>query len=132
MHSYLVAALGDSLACDAGPRYRDIRARIGERLSSGSPGGSARRPNRGRARRKPLQGGRRGHGSDGAVFCTQLETVNGYSFTAMAAAEAGHRVLSGEQIRGFQTPAGLFGQAFVECIGDSRIIEISLEGANEE
>lgn len=53
-----------------------------------------------------------------------LETVNGYSFTAMAAAEAARRVLAGEAKPGFQTPAGLFGKQFAETIADTRITEI--------
>lgn len=53
-----------------------------------------------------------------------LETVNGYSFTAIAAAEAARRVQAGEVKPGFQTPAGLFGKHFAETIADTRITEI--------
>jgi short subunit dehydrogenase-like uncharacterized protein len=50
-----------------------------------------------------------------------LHTVNGYTFTALAAAEAVRRVLSGEVKPGFQTPAGLFGDGFAETIANTRI-----------
>jgi short subunit dehydrogenase-like uncharacterized protein len=57
----------------------------------------------------------------GNVRMASLDTVNGYTFTAMAAAEAGRRVLAGEIIAGFQTPAGLFGDSFAESIADTTI-----------
>jgi short subunit dehydrogenase-like uncharacterized protein len=50
-----------------------------------------------------------------------LDTVNGYSFTPLAAAEAARRVLAGEARSGFQTPAGLFGHGFAETIADTTI-----------
>ncbi|RYG78695.1 MAG: hypothetical protein EON59_16960, partial [Alphaproteobacteria bacterium] len=53
-----------------------------------------------------------------------LDTVNGYSFTPMAAAEAARRVLAGEVRPGFQTPMGLFGTGFAETIADTRITDI--------
>lgn len=62
--------------------------------------------------------------ADGTVARSALETVNGYTFTAMAAAQAARRVLAGEVRPGFQTPAGLFGQGFAETIADTRIIDI--------
>lgn len=52
-----------------------------------------------------------------------LDTVNGYSFTALAAAEAARRVVAGLARPGFQTPAGLFGKAFAETLADTTIIE---------
>jgi short subunit dehydrogenase-like uncharacterized protein len=42
---------------------------------------------------------------DGTVVRSILDTVNGYTFTAIAAAEAALRVLKGEARPGFQTPA---------------------------
>lgn len=60
----------------------------------------------------------------GIVFRSLLDTVNGYSFTAMAAAEAGRRVLAGEVRSGFQTPAGLFGNGFAETVADTTITEL--------
>jgi short subunit dehydrogenase-like uncharacterized protein len=62
--------------------------------------------------------------ADGAVVRSILDTVNGYSFTAMAVAEAGRRVLGGELRAGFQTPAGLFGNGFAETIADTTIRDI--------
>lgn len=63
--------------------------------------------------------------ADGHVVRSILDTVNGYSFTAIAVAEAGRRVLEGEARPGFQTPAGLFGNGFAETIADTTIIDIS-------
>ncbi|EKD7759046.1 saccharopine dehydrogenase NADP-binding domain-containing protein [Shigella sonnei] len=59
--------------------------------------------------------------ADGDTLRILLDTVNGYSFTALAAAEAGRRVLEGEVVPGFQTPAVLFGKHFAETIADTRI-----------
>jgi len=59
----------------------------------------------------------------GTVVQSVLDTVNGYTFTAMAAAEAARRVLGGEVRPGFQTPAGLFGHNFAETIADTRITD---------
>lgn len=62
---------------------------------------------------------------DGTVLRSVLETVNGYTFTAMAAAEAARRVLAGEARPGFQTPAGLFGHGFAGTIADTRISDMA-------
>ncbi|MBX4892979.1 saccharopine dehydrogenase family protein [Rhizobium bangladeshense] len=62
--------------------------------------------------------------ADGTVVRSRLDTVNGYTFTAMAAVEAARRVLAGEVRPGFQTPAGLFGSGFAETIADTRIIDL--------
>jgi short subunit dehydrogenase-like uncharacterized protein len=62
--------------------------------------------------------------ADGTVVRSLLDTVNGYSFTALAAAEAARRALSGEVRPGFQTPAGLFGAGFAETIADTKITDI--------
>lgn len=62
-------------------------------------------------------------GADGSMVRSLLETVNGYSFTALAAAEAARRVLHGEVRPGFQTPAMLFGSDFAETIADTCIID---------
>jgi short subunit dehydrogenase-like uncharacterized protein len=53
-----------------------------------------------------------------------VRTVNGYSFTAIAAAEAGRRVMRGESRPGFQTPAELFGKGFAESIAGTQITEV--------
>ena len=45
-------------------------------------------------------------GEDGTVVRSILDTVNGYTFTTLAAAEAARRVIGGETKAGFQTPAG--------------------------
>lgn len=63
-------------------------------------------------------------GSDGTVVCSVLDTVNGYTFTTIAAAEAARRVLAGEARAGFQTPARLFGDGFAETIADTTIVDL--------
>lgn len=60
--------------------------------------------------------------AEGETLRLVLDTVNGYSFTALAAVEAGRRVLAGECLPGFQTPAVLFGKYFAETIADTRIM----------
>jgi short subunit dehydrogenase-like uncharacterized protein len=62
-------------------------------------------------------------GEDGAVVRSILDTVNGYTFTTLAAAEAARRVIGGEFRPGFQTPAGLFGNGFAETIADTTIVD---------
>ena len=61
-------------------------------------------------------------GADGTVVRSVLDTVNGYTFTPLAAIEAARRVLGGEVRPGFQTPVGLFGDGFAETIADTRIV----------
>jgi short subunit dehydrogenase-like uncharacterized protein len=61
--------------------------------------------------------------ADGTVVRATLYAVNGYSFTAMAAAEAARRVLCGELRPGFQTPAGVFGHGFAETIANTQIVD---------
>jgi len=63
-------------------------------------------------------------GADGNVVRSVLDTVNGYTFTTIAAAEAAQRVLSGEARPGFQTPAGVFGAGFAETIASTRIADL--------
>lgn len=63
-------------------------------------------------------------GADGTIVRSVLDTVNGYTFTALAAAEVSRRVLGGEVRPGFQTPAGLFGAGFAETIADTTITDI--------
>ncbi|MBO0678802.1 saccharopine dehydrogenase NADP-binding domain-containing protein [Mycolicibacterium sp. S2-37] len=63
-------------------------------------------------------------GADGAVARSVLDTVNGYTFTPLAATEAARRVLSGEHRPGFHTPAALFGTSFAETIADTRITDL--------
>jgi short subunit dehydrogenase-like uncharacterized protein len=63
-------------------------------------------------------------GDDGTVVRSILDTVNGYTFTPLAAAEAARRVLSGERRSGFRSPAELFGNDFAETIADTRITDL--------
>ncbi|QWT20180.1 saccharopine dehydrogenase NADP-binding domain-containing protein [Bacillus sp. NP157] len=60
--------------------------------------------------------------ADGQRRVARLDTVNGYTFTAMAAAEAGRRVLAGEVRPGFQTPVDVFGGGFAETIADTTLV----------
>jgi short subunit dehydrogenase-like uncharacterized protein len=62
-------------------------------------------------------------GADQRVHRAVLDTVNGYTFTPMAAVKAAQRVLEGEARPSFQTPAGLFGEDFVLSIADTTIID---------
>ena len=62
-------------------------------------------------------------GLDGTVARSVIETVNGYSFTPLAAVEAARRVLNGERRAGFETPAKLFGMGFAQTIAGTRIID---------
>lgn len=63
-------------------------------------------------------------GADGSAVRSVLDTVNGYTFTPMAAVEATRRILAGEHHPGFQTPAGLFGTHFAETIADTTIRDL--------
>ncbi|KAF7554055.1 hypothetical protein G7Z17_g3153 [Cylindrodendrum hubeiense] len=62
--------------------------------------------------------------SDGVTSNAVLHTVNGYTFTSMASAEAAKRVLAGEAQGGFQTPAFIFGNDFIKSIAGSNIIDL--------
>jgi short subunit dehydrogenase-like uncharacterized protein len=62
-------------------------------------------------------------GADGSVARSVIETVNGYSYTPLAAVEAARRVLAGERRPGFETPAKLFGVGFAQSIAGTRIID---------
>ena len=60
-------------------------------------------------------------GVDGAIARSVIETVNGYSYTPLAAVEAARRVLEGERLSGFATPANVFGGGFAESIQGTQI-----------
>lgn len=64
-------------------------------------------------------------GADGVTSRAVLDTVNGYTFTPLAAVEAARRVLAGEVRSGFRTPVGLFGSGFAETIADTRITHLA-------
>ncbi|SCW78437.1 MULTISPECIES: trans-acting enoyl reductase family protein [unclassified Pseudomonas] len=55
-------------------------------------------------------------GVDGTIVRSVIETVNGYSYTPLAAVEAARRVLTGDRLAGFATPARVFGGGFAESI----------------
>jgi short subunit dehydrogenase-like uncharacterized protein len=58
---------------------------------------------------------------NGSTARAVLDTVNGYTFTPMAAAEAARRAMGGEVKPGFQTPVELFGKGFAETIADTKV-----------
>lgn len=60
-------------------------------------------------------------GADGSVARSQIETVNGYTYTPLAAVEAARRVLAGDRHPGFATPAQLFGAGFAQTIAGTSI-----------
>ncbi|WP_439849790.1 saccharopine dehydrogenase family protein [Pseudomonas syringae] len=61
--------------------------------------------------------------ADGSIARSVIETVNGYSYTPLAAVEAARRVLSGERRSGFATPAQVFGGGFAESIAGTVITD---------
>jgi short subunit dehydrogenase-like uncharacterized protein len=61
----------------------------------------------------------------GVITRAVLDTVNGYSFTPLAAVEAARRILAGEFRAGFITPVGLFGSGFAQTIADTRIADLA-------
>lgn len=63
-------------------------------------------------------------GADGAVARSMIETVNGYTYTPLAAVEAARRVLEGDRRPGFATPAQVFGGGFAESIAGTAISDL--------
>ena len=63
-------------------------------------------------------------GADGTAARSVIETVNGYSYTPLAAVEAARRVLAGEHEPGFQTPVRVFGAGFAETISGTTITDL--------
>ncbi|KAL2856680.1 hypothetical protein BJY01DRAFT_203246 [Aspergillus pseudoustus] len=61
--------------------------------------------------------------ADGSVKRSVLHTVNGYTFTGKASAEAAGKVLAGVVRAGFQTPAEVFGRRFVEVVEGSNVVD---------
>jgi short subunit dehydrogenase-like uncharacterized protein len=61
---------------------------------------------------------------DGSRVCSRIETVNGYSYTPLAAIEAARRVLDGDRWAGFATPVGVFGSGFAESIPGTIISDL--------
>lgn len=61
--------------------------------------------------------------ADGTVARSVIETVNGYTYTPLAAVEAARRVLGGERRPGFETPAKLLGVEFAQSIAGTTITD---------
>lgn len=64
-------------------------------------------------------------GADGSVARAMIETINGYSYTPLAAVAAAVRVTRGEWRPGFETPARLFGSGFAETIPGSKVTHLA-------
>jgi short subunit dehydrogenase-like uncharacterized protein len=62
-------------------------------------------------------------GADGSVLRSVIETVNGYTFTPLAAVEAARRVLDGHRQAGFATPVSVFGVEFASTIAGTVITD---------
>lgn len=62
-------------------------------------------------------------GADGTRARSVIETVNGYTYTPLAAVEAARRVLNGDRRPGFETPARVFGVGFAQTIAGSTITD---------
>ncbi len=93
----------------------------GDAFPSGNLGELADGPTRAEREANRYQAAVEVVGADGRITRAILDTLNGYSFTPLAAVEAARRVLAGEVAAGFQTPAGLFGSGFAETIADTTI-----------
>jgi short subunit dehydrogenase-like uncharacterized protein len=63
-------------------------------------------------------------GEDGKISRAILDTVNGYTFTALASVEAARRILDGEVAAGFHTSVEVFGQHFAQTIADTTITKL--------
>lgn len=58
---------------------------------------------------------------NGSIVRMALDTVNGYTFTAIAAAEAARRVLAGDVRPGYRAPVEVFGGEFALTIGQTSV-----------
>ncbi|GAB2464495.1 short subunit dehydrogenase-like uncharacterized protein [Conyzicola lurida] len=63
-------------------------------------------------------------GSDGSSAEGIVDTPTGYGFTQLAAVEIVSRVLAGDFVPGFQTPASAYGADLLTSIGDSVFIDL--------
>lgn len=63
-------------------------------------------------------------GADGSIARSVIETVNGYTYTPLAAVEAARRVLGGERRRGFTAPSQVFGGGFALSIAGTVITDL--------
>lgn len=62
-------------------------------------------------------------GADGTRARSVIETVNGYTYTPLAAVEAARRVLNGDRRPGFETPTRVFGVGFAQTIAGTTITD---------
>ncbi|MCF4997226.1 hypothetical protein GIW70_06550 [Pseudomonas syringae] len=66
-------------------------------------------------------------GADGSVSRSIIETVNGYTYTPLAAIEAARHVLDGKRRPGYATPARVFGGDFAMSIPGTVIRDLKTE-----
>ncbi|WP_085604554.1 MULTISPECIES: trans-acting enoyl reductase family protein [unclassified Pseudomonas] len=62
-------------------------------------------------------------GANGSAARSVIETVNGYTYTPLAAVAAARRVMEGERRPGFETPARVFGAGFAESIAGTTVTD---------
>lgn len=63
-------------------------------------------------------------GRDGATAEGIVDTPTGYGFTQLAAVEIVARILAGDFIAGYQSPASAYGSSLLTSIGDSTFIDL--------
>jgi short subunit dehydrogenase-like uncharacterized protein len=68
-------------------------------------------------------------GADGRIARARIDTINGYSYTPLAAVEAVRRLCEGVFAPGFQTPVTAFGAGFALDIADTRITDLAPAGS---
>ena len=66
-----------------------------------------------------------GAGPVDSVVRARIDTVNGYSYTPLAAVAALRQLVAGQWTPGFQTPATVFGAGFALAIADTRIVDMA-------
>lgn len=103
------------------PNIRTFVHASGDALAAGDPASLPEGPTAQERLANPYHAGVVVTSEDGAVKRAVLHTVNGYTFTSQASVEAVKRVLGGEMVAGFQTPAGMFGTRFVESVAGTEV-----------
>jgi hypothetical protein len=61
----------------------------------------------------------------GQVTASVLHTVNGYTFAALASVEGAKQVLGGSFRPGFHTPVEVFGDYFLETVGQTTVVNVN-------
>jgi len=63
-------------------------------------------------------------GVDGSVATSRIDTVNGYTYTQHSAVEVARRVLAGEAVPGFQTPAAVWGPELATSVAGTHLVDL--------